>query len=186
MTRKVRSSAFVLVTAALGAAVIVAVVNRDEDGPAPRVTTHEIHGADGILKERREVMERADGTVVAHGFRVLYYPDGEKRMEMEYKEGKQIGRATFWHKNGQKSLEGKYLDGKRHGKIVTWHPNGKKASAGTYAEGVPNGILTTWLEDGAKFEEGEYQEGKRHGTMKLYGEDGMVTRVLYEEGKIVR
>ena len=185
MSKGNRNIAIALVVVAAGIVAALSIFNRQEEAPQ-RTSTHEIRGKNGAIEERRGVMELDDGTVLAHGFRVIYYPDGTTKMEMEYREGKQVGRATFWHPNGQKALEGDYIDEKRNGSITSWHPNGQKASEGTFQDGVPDGTLTTWLEDGTKFEQGEYEAGKRHGTMKLYGDDGRVTRVRYKDGKVVR
>ena len=45
------------------------------------------------------------------GKTVGYYSNGEKKAEIEYRNGKQHGKTSVWHKNGQKMGEAEYRDG---------------------------------------------------------------------------
>ncbi|HIG83240.1 MAG TPA: hypothetical protein EYQ23_04125, partial [Verrucomicrobiales bacterium] len=38
------------------------------------------------------------------------------------------GKAVLWHDNGQKQVEVNFKDGKRNGLYVSWHENGEKRS----------------------------------------------------------
>ena len=40
-----------------------------------------------------------------------YYPNGQKKQEVTFKDGEYDGLLTYWHKNGQKSEEVKFKDG---------------------------------------------------------------------------
>ena len=175
--------------ALIGCAIVVYVlVGRDTKATSERAglrETHEIKLPGGAVKETREFITDENGNQIAHGIRTLYHGNGEKKMAMPYKRGKQVGPATFWHDNGKKSAEGGFLDGKRHGKVVTWHKNGKKASEGTYRGGRPHGKVTTWLDDGTIFEEGQFINGQRDGVWSIHRE-GSVFEVRYDGGKLIR
>lgn len=57
----------------------------------------------------------------------LYWPNGEKFYEGEFKNGKQDGLGTEYNEEGQKVYDGTYADGKRNGfRISYWPETGKK------------------------------------------------------------
>lgn len=172
---------------ALGALGVLLALRGGGGGIPARLTErqlHELRFPDGNLKERREVIESEDGKLVVDGVRTLYHADGTtKRMEMEYRKGRQDGRGLIWNADGAKSIEGKFRDGKREGEVISYHPNGRVASIGTFAAGLPKGHHVFYLEDGRKFEDGSFVEGKRVGTWKLYDEGDKVTEVEYVNGK---
>ena len=109
---------------------------------------------------------------VSRNAKTGFHENGRKSFEMEYRDGRQAGRASFWHSSGRKALEGEYRDGRRDGQVTTWHQNGQKAQEGQYREGKKHGRFMTWLEDGRVWEEGEYRDGKRHGTFSLWDIQG--------------
>ena len=59
------------------------------------------------------------------------------------------GLHTEWWENGQKKLEVSYKDGKPDGLGIVWYKNGRMKSKGTYNEGelVSQGF---WDENGNK------------------------------------
>ena len=42
----------------------------------------------------------------------MWYENGQKNTELNYKDGKLDGQQTEWNENGQKESEGNYKDGK--------------------------------------------------------------------------
>ncbi len=64
-----------------------------------------------------------------------YWVNGQKTVEGTYKEGKEHGLGTMWHKNGQKRLEGTFKDGEPDGLQTTWHENGQKQAEVTIKDG---------------------------------------------------
>ena len=44
-----------------------------------------------------------------------WYENGQKKTEVNFKDGKQHGLGSMWHENGQKSMECTFKDGKTHG-----------------------------------------------------------------------
>ena len=47
-----------------------------------------------------------------NGKHILYYDNGQKWSETNYKDGKMDGLSTTWHESGQKEYERNYKDGK--------------------------------------------------------------------------
>ena len=45
------------------------------------------------------------------------------------------GKAVLWHENGNKKKEVNFKDGKDDGPGVTWYENGQKMSEGNYKDG---------------------------------------------------
>ena len=45
------------------------------------------------------------------GKNVCKYKNGQIASEINYKDGKQDGKVTWWYENGQKQSEGNYKDG---------------------------------------------------------------------------
>ena len=88
--------------------------------------------------------------------------DGNKR------KIKNVGNREYvilWWKNGNKFYENEYKDGKREGKWIGWWEGGNKMYEGEYKDGKHEGKWIWWWEDGNKECEGEYKEGKLIGDM---------------------
>jgi antitoxin component YwqK of YwqJK toxin-antitoxin module len=49
---------------------------------------------------------------IRNGLHTEYYENGKKKVETNYKDGKEDGLWTEWYENGQKRFEGTYKDGK--------------------------------------------------------------------------
>ena len=63
------------------------------------------------------------------------YLNGQKKGELNYKDGKRDGLRQAWHENGQKSAEGNFKDNKAYGLWVSWHENGQKKKEVNYKDG---------------------------------------------------
>ena len=123
-----------------------------------------------------EKLERRDGLWYFEekpftGVAVMKYPNGQKRGEITWKDGKQDGLYTAWHENGQKMGEVTYKDGKLHGLGTGWYENGQKRGEGTFKDGKPHGLGTKWYENGQKKEERTHKDGKLISE-KRWDEDG--------------
>lgn len=95
------------------------------------------------------------------GTHVVYWEDGSKQAEGNYKEGRQHGLVTVWFKNAQKWVEVNYKEGQLHGLTTGWYENGQKKVEGSYKEGRQHGLATSWYENGQKRNEVIYKEGQR-------------------------
>ena len=89
---------------------------------------------------------------------VINYPDGLKKSETTYKEGRENGSSTVWYENGQKERETNFMDGNEDGLAVGWYENGQKESETNYKEGKRFGLTTVWDEKGQK-EKGNKLQG---------------------------
>ena len=136
-----------------------------------------------------------------------FYENGQKKGEVNFKDGKEDGLFRWWGENGQKEAEGTYKEGKEDGSATYWGENGQKEAEGTYKEGKEDGLWTFWYENGQKKWEWNYKDGKLwtaigwkpngekcpesnikdwNGVWVLYDDDGTVShRRTYKDGEIV-
>ncbi len=63
---------------------------------------------------------------------VVYYENGQAKLDGTYKDDARNGLWKAWYENGTLWSEGDYKNGKRNGKGVAYHPNGKKYIEGMY------------------------------------------------------
>jgi len=75
---------------------------------------------------------------------VEYYPNGKKRLEGTYKDGKRDGLWTRWHENGQMKVKGTFKDGEQDGLWTSWWENGQKKEEGTWKDDYEDGLWTDW------------------------------------------
>jgi len=118
-------------------------------GGAP-ASAHEIveqRWPDGTLRERRQVLRLADGSVVGDGPFERWFPDGTKEYEARFVRGRKDGTTIRWHRNGQVASRDAYRDGERHGASVRWNDRGERVKEEHWADGRPHGTWTIW-EDG--------------------------------------
>jgi len=57
---------------------------------------------------------------------VAKYENGNKKWEVNYKNGIKAGIQIDWYANGEKMLEGVYINGKKEGTWSKWDNEGKK------------------------------------------------------------
>ena len=65
-----------------------------------------------------------DHKVPFTGKEVSYWPDGQKKTEISYKDGKRHGLKAHWYQSGQKLSEINYKYGKHDGLLTVWYENG--------------------------------------------------------------
>ena len=63
------------------------------------------------------------------------HDDGQVRMLIQFKDGKQGGLSTTWYENGQKQMEGNFKDGKEDGLWTWWNESGQKELERNYKDG---------------------------------------------------
>ena len=94
------------------------------------------------------------------------YENGQKRGELNYKDGKKEGLGIAWHKNGQKASEANFKDGKADGLSVEWYENGQKWTEGNWEaeenwkDGKMDGLWLKWHKNGQKAGEANFEDGK--------------------------
>jgi len=107
------------------------------------------------------------------------FSKGQKREEINLKDGLADGRYTLWYRNGQKREEGNYKHGKKEGTWTAWHENGQKWWEETYKGDKKDGLATGWYENGQTRQERSFKEDKLMvaEVWKLNGEKCAVTNV---------
>ena len=76
---------------------------------------------------------------------VGWYPNGQKKEEVNYIDGKEDGKYTQWYENGTKWIEQYYKDGKKDGKYTRWDLNGTKAEESNYIDGKKTSFIVMRL-----------------------------------------
>ena len=63
------------------------------------------------------------------------YTNGQKTVEVTFKEGKQDGPTRLWNAQGKLMAEGNFVDGQRQGKFTSWNEDGSVKLEETYDHG---------------------------------------------------
>ena len=121
---------------------------------------------------------------------ILYWSNGQKKEEGNYKNGKRDGEWTYWYENEQKQWEGTFKDGELDGLWTVWYENGQKKEEGMKKDGekflcnswYENGEIMVkdgngkqiddWFENGQKKYEGTYKDGQEDGLSTHWYENG--------------
>jgi antitoxin component YwqK of YwqJK toxin-antitoxin module len=110
------------------------------------------------------------------------FPDGSpKRVQYftEDPENSYMAREILYYANGNKRMDGRYnQDKQKHGKWVYWREDGKVWSEGYFYEGKDDGMRKTWHENGTKHFQGRYDKGDRIGIWKFWDESGKLVKEI--------
>ncbi|MBS2100811.1 toxin-antitoxin system YwqK family antitoxin [Carboxylicivirga linearis] len=120
------------------------------------------------------------------GIWISYYPDGKKKNEITYKNGKAIGKARFFYSDGTLSEEGYWDVDHWEGEYKFYHKSGQLAYDWNYDTlGRRTGTQKYYHENGELKYEGDWDEGKTRGTLKMFSESGQLIseRIYDEDGK---
>ncbi|HUU19188.1 MAG TPA: toxin-antitoxin system YwqK family antitoxin [Sedimentisphaerales bacterium] len=110
--------------------------------------------------------------------------NGQKRYEIDFKEGKYHGTFTTLYSNGQECTQQDNRNHKAHGPGRGWHPNGRRSYEITYKDGKPNGTWIHWYDNGQKQSKREYKNGENHGTYTIWHRNGQKQlEINYRDGK---
>jgi hypothetical protein len=88
-----------------------------------------------------------DGKEVSESW--YFYKDGKLEQKDKYRDDKRIS-SIFFHPNGEKRREQYYKNGKVDGIVTRWHDNGQKAYGATYRDGKQiEPTIKRWNRDGS-------------------------------------
>ena len=87
------------------------------------------------------------------------------------------GKGTFFHPNGKKKYEGMFKNGKLEGKGKYYFSNEKLRYEGMFKNGLYEGKGTEYYGNNTKYV-GQFKEGKKYGKGSIYKDD-----ILLFEGK---
>ena len=92
--------------AILLALISTTIISSGEPTPEPvRVLTSD------KIEERNSIFYEVNQATPFTGLVRDIYPDGKKKSEVNYKDGKKQGVSTEWHKDGTKKSETRYENG---------------------------------------------------------------------------
>ena len=106
------------------------------------------------------------------GTKSEFYPDGQKRAEMYYKNGRRFGISNAWHENGQKWARADFKNGLPEGRSIIWYESGLVKKMDMYFEkGIPDGEAKYWHENDQLLYDAVYNNGIPE-SMKGWRENG--------------
>ena len=106
------------------------------------------------------------------GTKSIFYPEGNKKAEIYYKNGKKYGISTAWYENGQDKIKANFKDGLPDGMITTWYENGEMKSQVEWKNGILNGVNKVWYDNGQMFQESVFVNGIPEGNFKVWRQNG--------------
>jgi len=124
------------------------------------------------IKALEKGAERKGKAETERTIKVGHWPNGQKRSETQFKDGKKDGLETWWHSNSQMWMERPYKNGKRDDLWTRWFWTGQKEWECHYKDGKKDGLETWWHDNGQKQWEIHYKNGEQDGLSIGWGGDG--------------
>lgn len=152
----------------------------DTRGDEPRTTVCdgkpiervEEYWPDGSPRFLQEVVIDEEGNEIPHGLTAQFWPNGQKKLELEYNCGVRDGQRVAWYEDGKLWSQGEFVNGKDHGHWIVWFSDETKSQEFTMVHGAWHGVHTVWGANGTKRMEVEWVDGKRQGPLKIWDADG--------------
>lgn len=147
-----------------------------------------------------QILQVKDGQF--HGVQKTFYPNGQLKTLITYRQGILDGQKAFWSPQGEVLEEGFYCNGDLEGRYYQRRPDGietvshyrnhrlngieqsfytvpgsdtnVKVREAAYRDGLLDGELSTYNREGIKVSSSLYKQGKREGVSTLYSSDGRV------------
>ncbi len=118
------------------------------------------------------------------GIMTVWYKNGKKYYEANYKDGKIDGLDIGWYENGQKMYEGNFRGDNLNVPYTSWYENGQKLSEDYYKDDKLVTVISQWKPNGEKCSITSLVEG--NGVVVYYTDDCSEDyRVTYKNGEIV-
>lgn len=107
----------------------------------------------------------------------VYFENGKKTSEGNYKNKKKEGKWQFFHKGGEKLMsEEYYINDQIEGVKKVYYPSGKISEEIVYKNGMQNGYSYQYAENGVKLREENYKDGVQHGKAIYRDINGKIIR----------
>ena len=106
------------------------------------------------------------------GLATVWYENGQKKAEFNWKDGRKNGLSNGWYEDGQKERESYWKNGEMDGPFLSWHGNGNKRVETNWKDGRKNGVSTVWYESGKKKTESNWKDGLKNGSFTGWYENG--------------
>ena len=101
-----------------------------------------------------------------------FYPNGNIKWRIPYKEGKMDGIAEVFYENGNISMRTPYKEGKIDGIDEGFYPNGNIQNRIPYKEGKRNGIVEWFYPNGNIHWRISYKDDRKDGIEEWFDERG--------------
>jgi antitoxin component YwqK of YwqJK toxin-antitoxin module len=135
--------------------------------------------SDGKLHVERQVAKYSDNHFVADGFYREYYPNGQKFVDGQYKDGRQDGDWTYWHENGTLNRKLTYKDGLPDGSWDVHRADGSLMVTRSFKLGRRDGTWTYYDDTGKQpLRVEKYADGKADGEWKIWFPSGQLQRQI--------
>lgn len=117
----------------------------------------------------------------------IYYPDGEIKQEITFKDGIKDGikdgEFKSYYKSGQLKEKGIYKNNKLEGEYTWYYKNGQIDTKENFEDNKENGKMESYYETGILKSESQVNEGKQDGLTIFYYPDGKIeSKQEYEAG----
>lgn len=102
-----------------------------------------------------------------------------------YRDGvKYTGRYLSYYENGQKKIEMNLKEGKKHGKIRIYFDNGNLHELQSYRNNLMSGKWEMYNLEKAKLSVAHYKRGRKHGKWKIWDDNGnLLYKLQYNRGQ---
>ncbi len=123
-----------------------------------------------------------------NGLGTGWYETGQKKYEVNYKNGYKDGIESWWHESGRKRKRINWNNGNAEGAFIIWFQSGDKRYEAHYKNGEKDGVEREWtpyyhkypqLHEGPttyrKLYETHYKNGLENGVRKEWNNDGRLT-----------
>ncbi len=122
-----------------------------------------------------------------HGELIEYYPNGNKRISTEYKNGMVDGTISFYRKDGTPDQSGYVVGNKKQGDWFMYYENGKIKSHDHYKDNILNDTSKMFYRNGNLRAVGYYNMGSEGSSWMFY--DSITGKFdgygLFENGQMV-
>ena len=130
-----------------------------------------------IMKNTYVTVERPkSGDILDHeaytGTKSIFYPEGNKKAEIYYKNGKKYGISTAWYENGKDKIKANFKDGLPDGMFTMWYENGEMKSQMEWENGILNGVNKVWYDNRQMLQESVFVNGIPEGNFKVWRQNG--------------
>jgi len=159
----------------------------------------QLHGTWTIMsRTRRKIIEWQFENGVRNGNSTWWYPNGQQRRQVMYKEGEPNGQFLEWNPDGTLATKANFIDGRVLTKKTKWYGPGQKFYEGSYlttqdfieptfdwwngtstsisidqsGPDLKHGTWAAWYRNGQKKVEGQYREDVPNGEFTWWYESG--------------
>jgi antitoxin component YwqK of YwqJK toxin-antitoxin module len=142
----------------------------------PSIVTREVvpdKFPDGKLRIERQIAKYSDDHYESDGFYREYYPNGQKFLDGQYRQGRREGDWTYWFDNGQVNRMVTFQNGQLNGEWEVYRADGTLSAKQAFDSGLRNGDWTTYDATGKQpLAEQHYAKGKTDGIWKTWFPNG--------------